>query len=510
VTADVTRQLSAGVQFPLFPATDSVVLPLILKEDTWSVLSPFETVQDAAGGASALSAPASAPAVPAPRVFDRSRRLEDGGKSAASWHLEQLEWEHAYVTRMALAEYDPSLGCECAGEGRILQHAHSDRQRLTPYRCQVRATCPACGRSYGQGRGAELVSLLKTVLEPGRLVSRESYALAWHLVISCDQRISDYVNDLVVAGEVAEVRRVLVHLNEDVQSTLEGVYGDGVAAVVNWHWWHSSNPLAGKIHLHAHVTVPNVSVVDGKPFGALREQAKLSDDELFALRHGFAKEVSRHFWVKKLIRRTGGVVLSENVHVKFSTRMTGGRNSLSHRLRYDTRSSVVDVSSVTASDQLRQAKKALWGDGVVDDLEEQQLDELTQVQRLLDNPAGLEWWINAAHLWQGIQTTRYTGWLVNRMRAELGMVREKPDLDENPDWSSVGLYRLLTMDSGGVQVERWREGKRYLQHWHGDYVQLLPPPTKSARWCWDDVIRPERVSGPPVAWLCYLGLPPYI
>jgi hypothetical protein len=498
----VTRQLSAGVQFPLFPVADRGAVPLILKEDTWSVLSGLKTVQDAAGDTRAA---AIAVAVPASRVFDRSRRLKDAGKSAAAWRLEQLEWEHAYVIRQALAEFDPSLGCECAADGRILQHAHSDRQRLTPYRCQVRATCPACGRSYGQGRGAELVSLLKTVLQPGRLVTRESYALAWHLVITCDQRISEHVNDLVNAGELAEVRRVLVQLNEDVQTALEGVYGEGVAAVINWHWWHSSNPLAGKIHLHAHVTVPNVSVVDNKPLGALREQAKLSEDELLALRHGFAGQVSRHRWVKKLINRTGVAPLAENVHVKFSTNLTGGRNSLSHRLRYDSRSSVVDVLSVTASDQLRQAKKALWGDESADDSEEQQLDELVQVQRLLDHPSGLAWWVNTAHLWQGIQTTRYTGWLVNRMRAELGMVREKPDPDEEPDWASIGVYRLLTMDDGGVQIERWREGQRYSQHWHGDHVQLLPPPAKSARWRWNDEVRPERVSGPPIAWLHRFG-----
>ncbi len=500
---DLTQRLPAGVQFPLFSAVGPAALPLILKEDTWAVLGPLGTVQDAVGGPRGLSAPALAPAS---RPFDRAGPLVTGGKAPQAWALEQLEWEHAYVTRAALVEADPSLGCPCAEEGRILQHNGSDRQRLSPYRCQERATCPACGRAYGQGRGAELVSLLRAVLQPGRLLARESYALAWNLVLSCDERISSHVNDLVVAGELFELRRILSQLTEDVQSALVGVYGEGVAAVISWHWWHSSNPLAGSTHLHAHVTVPNVSVIAGEPAGSLRERALLADSELQALRHGFAVRVSRHCWAVKLIRRSGGLPLAENVHVRYTTRLTGGRSSLSHRLRYDSRSSVVDVLAVTASDELRAAKRALWADDLPDDPEELALDSLTQVVRLLDNPVGLAWWVNAAHIWQGIQTTRYTGWLNNRIRAQLGLVREKTDPEDAPDWASVGSYRLLTFDGGGVEVERWREGKRYVQHWHADHVQLLPPPVKSSRWLWDDSIRPERVAGPPASWLAQFGL----
>lgn len=516
---DLTQRLAAGVQFPLFPGPGSVFSPLILKEDTWAVLEHLGAVQDAAGGPSGLRERASAPA---PRVFDRAAPLVAGGKSAQAWELEQLEWEHAYVTRVALAGSDSedgpdsSLRCPCAEEGRILQHNASDRQRLSPYRCQERATCPACGRAYGQGRGAELVSLMRAVLQPGRLLVRESYALAWNIVMSCDERISDHVNRLVVDGELPELRRVLAQLTEDVQAALSGVFGEGVAAVINWHWWHSSNPLAGTIHLHAHVTVPNVSVVAvaaGEPAdllyesaGPLRERALLSEDELHQLRHGFAVQLARHRWVSKLIRRSGGVPLAENAHVRYSTRLTGGRSSLSHRLRYDSRASVVDVLAVTASEQLRAAKRALWADDLPDDPEELALDSLTQVVRLLDNPVGLAWWVNAAHIWQGIQTTRYTGWLNNRIRAQLGLVREKPDPEDGPDWSSVGSYRLLTFDTGGVEVERFREGKRYVQHWHSDHVQLLPPPVKSSRWLWDDTIRPERLAGPPASWLAHFSL----
>jgi hypothetical protein len=354
------------------------------------------------------------------------------------------------------------------------------------------------------------------VLQPGRLLARESYALAWNIVMSCDERISVHVNDLVVAGELPELRRVLAQLTEDVQAALSAVFGEGVAAVINWHWWHSSNPLAGRAHLHAHVTVPNVAVVAVpadesadllyEPAGPLRERALLSEDELHQLRHGFAVQVARHRWAVKLIRRSGGAPLAENAHVRYSTHLTGGRSSLSHRLRYDSRASVVDVLAVTASDQLRAAKRAFWADDLPDDPDEVALDGLTQVVRLLDNPVGLAWWVNAAHIWQGIQTIRYTGWLNNRIRAQLGLVREQPDPEDGPDWFSVGSYRLLTFDSGGVEVERWREGKRYVQHWHADHVQLLPPPVKSSRWLWDDSIRPERMVGPPTSWLAYFGL----
>ncbi len=501
--SDLTQRLAAGVQFPLFPVKTRPGPPLILKEDTWSVFGPLGTSSAAVGGPPGLRASALAPAS---RPFDRAGPLVTGGKAPQAWALEQLEWEHAYLTRAALTEADPSLGCPCAEEGRILQHNGSDRQRLSPYRCQERATCPACGRAYGQGRGAELVSLLRAVLQPGRLLARESYALAWNLVLSCDERISSHVDDLVAAGELHELRRIMAQLTEDVQLALSAVYGVGVAAVISWHWWHSSNPLAGRTHLHAHVTVPNVSVVPGEPAGPLRERALLSEAELHLLRHSFAVRVASHRWSKELIQLSGGAPLAENAHVRYTTRLTGGRSSLSHRLRYDSRASVVDVLAVTASDELRAAKRALWADDLPDDPEELALDSLTQVVRLLDNPLGLAWWVNAAHIWQGIQTTRYTGWLANRIRAQLGLVREKADPEDAPDWASIGSYRLLTFDSGGVEVERWREGKRYVQHWHADHVQLLPPPVKSSRWLWDDTIRPERVAGPPASWLAQFGL----
>lgn len=432
-----------------------------------------------------------------PYRFTRSEPLPAGeGKTEAAWAREQLDWEHVFLTRSVLAQFDQALLAPCADEGRVLQHSMTDRQRLTPYRCQRRCTCPACGRSYGQGKAAELVSLLSAVMAPGRLVLNSPEVKAWHMVLSNDTRVSAFVDELVQAGEVDQLRKVLRHLTEDVQATLVRVFGAGVAAVVVFHWWASSDPLRGRGHLHAHVTVPNVAVVDGLPVGVLRHQGVLDQGELDTLKHEYASAVARHRWARIAAPDLDARPFGENVHVKFSTALEGGRNSIAHRMRYDARHPVVDLLAVTEPAALRDTRRQVDGFYTAD-LEGAEI----AVHRLDSNPEGLEWWCRSAQIWQGIQTTRYTGWLVNSTRKKLGLIREVEEETEHPEWSTVGVYRVHQLGAQGVTVERWNQNGRYEQVWHGDHVQLLPPASVSSTWTWNNDLRPERKAGPPEAWL---------
>lgn len=493
----VAQSLSSNTQLPLFSAPGFDALPLILKEDTWSGFGPIW---------SAGVPPTAKVVLP----FDKAAALAESGRTESSWAAERLEWETLHVLRTLLADVDDSLCDKCGVEGRVLQHALSDRQRLTPYRCQHRATCPACGRAYSQSRGNELVGLLDAVLEPGRLVVAAPEVSAWHIVLSCDSRISRHVDQLVKALDVDQVRRILRHLTEDVQHTIEHVFGPGAAAVVAWHWWHSSDPLSGH-HLHAHVTVPNVSVTRDDELGvwspdmrSLRSRGTLTADELSKLRLEFGRRVTAHRWAKGLVSApVAGESLPDqwksNAHVRF-TRGRDGRG-YEHRLRYDGRTSVSDLYALVEPPELRAARQLH-----ADELGESELaGAVVDIAELACNPDALAVWVQAAYLWQGIQTIRYTGWLVNAARKSLGLLRDSETEDE-PEWTSVGFYTLTDFGPNGLVVERWREGVRRFESWHFDHVQLVPPPSRSTAWQWSDTVRPKRKAGPPLSWLARSGI----
>ena len=217
--------------------------------------------------------------------------------------------------------------------------------------------------------------------------------------------------------------------------------------------------------------------------------------------------MARHDWALIAAPDLLDRPLAENAHAKFSTSLDGGRNSIAHRMRYDARHPVVDVLAVTQPDALRDSR------GHVDGFYSDGLEGAeTAVHRLEDAPDGLAWWARSASIWQGIQTTRYTGWLQNRPRKALGLVREVEPSEDEPEWSTVGTYRLLNTSDAGARVERWTPGvsvgasgwvdaHTYEQTWHGDHVQLLPPAAVSSSWAWSDALRPLVVAGPPAAWL---------
>lgn len=445
---------------------------------------------------------------PVVRVFDREAPapLGDGRqRTEDQWLIRQSEWESAFVLRELLAGFDDRLAADCGGEGKVLQHNLSDRQRLTPYRCQVRSVCPCCGRAYGLEKGLEVAALMDGVLAPGRLVVSAPTVKTWALVLSCDKSLSTHVHDLVIDGKVEPVRKILRHLTEDVQATLRDVFGAGVAAVVSWHWWHSSNPLLGT-HLHAHVTVPNVDVrldpVSGEwtpTLRPLRVQGVLSADELRLIREGFGARALSHRWA----RAAGVTSWAPNAHVRFTTTAEG--SGYRHRARYDVRSPVSDLLKMVEPAALRDARN-LHGE-VLDDTESEALEAAwVDVSELAnsDNAEALSWWVHAAQFWQSVQTLRYTGWLVNSARKSLGLL--KTVSEGEPEWSSVGLYRLLDVSGLGVRVERFGVAGRREELWHGDHVDLLPPPSVAKGYYWNDAIRPEIKAGPPAAWISRAGL----
>jgi len=460
----------------------------------------------AAGGVGAAGHTSSTEDAQPAAPFDRARPLPvgQGHKGQESWARERLEWETAFVLRELLAGYDSRLEADCGGEGKVLQHALSDRQRLSPYRCQARAVCPCCGRAYGQGRGLELAELVDAVLQPGRLLTVVPQVKAWHTVLSCDSRVSAYVDHLVVLDDRDQLRRVMRHLTEDVHKTVRAVFGPGAAAVVAWHWWNSADPLSGRHHVHAHVTVPNVSVRLDPDTGAwvpdmreLRRKGKLSSSDLLSLRSTFGAAVASHRWCKAL-----GVTAAnwkQNAHVRFTQQREG--QGYAHRLRYDGRTSVADLLQLVTPDVLRDAGQLHAGLLGEDELERAAVD----VGEVACNDDGLRWWVHAAQVWQGVQTVRYTGWLVNSARKSLGLLKDLGKEDE-PEWSSVGLYRVLNAGAEGVQVERWTSAGRQVQQWHADHVQLLPPPSSPSSWIWDETVRPVAKAGPPAAWLAHSGI----
>jgi hypothetical protein len=354
------------------------------------------------------------------------------------------------------------------------------------------------------------VGLLDAVLEPGRLVLVAPDVSAWHIVLSCDARVSEYVEQLVQVRDVDQVRRIMRHLTEDVQHTIEHVFGRSAAAVVAWHWWHSSDPLSGH-HLHAHVTVPNVSVsrddelaVWSPDMRPLRSRGLLTDEELLELRLEFGRRVTKHRWCVDLVSAPSqGKLRSDqwkpNAHVRF-TRGRGGQG-YEHRLRYDGRTSVTDVYALVEPAELRAARQLH-----ADDLGESEfVSAVVDVAELACKPDDLKAWAHAAQVWQGIQTVRYTGWLVNAARKSLGLLRAS-DTESEPEWASVGFYKLLDVGAGGAVIERWREGVRREESWHFDHVQLVPPPSRSTAWQWSDTVRPKRKAGLPSEWLARFAI----
>ena len=447
-------------------------------------------------------------AAPVVRVFDRAAPLDlgDGQREEVEWRIERAQYESAQVLRSLLAEHDERLHEACGDEGKILQHSKSDRQRLTPYRCQVRSVCPCCGRAYGIEKGLEVASLLDAVLAPGRLVRSTPTVKTWALVLSCDEQLSAYVHDLVVDGRVEQLRKILRHLTEDVQATLKFVFGPGVAAVVAWHWWHSSNPLAGT-HLHAHVTVPNVDVRLDADSGewtptmrALRGMGRLSPADLRSLREGFGERVMAHHWA----RRAGITSWNPNVHVRFTLRADG--QGYRHRARYDARHPVSDLLRVVEPQEITTARNVSDADLTEQVFLEQLTVDIAELASS-DNAEALSWWVHASSVWQGVQTIRYTGWLVNSARKRLGLLKTS-STDGEPEWASVGLYRLVSWAEDGVTVERFRNGQRLEEHWHRDHVDLMPPPSKAKGYEWNDSVRPELLTKapPPLAWLSQSGL----
>lgn len=478
-------------------------------------ICPPDTVVDAVAAAQPQAVAPDDVSVVA--LWSRGVALPSGGRSEARWARERLEWQTAALLREMLSNYHGALCSDCGTEGRVMQHNLSDRQRLTPYRCNTRSTCPMCGLAYGQTRGGELVELLDALLQPGRLVQQAPTVAAWHPVLSCDQRVSAYVAQLVDSDDRDQLRRVMRHLTEDVHAALRAVYGAGVAGIVAWHWWHSANPLAEGMHLHAHVTVPNVSVTLDPDTGRwvpdlrpLRTRGVLADHELADLRLTFGERVCSHRWVRALgidapergRTRQPRRCWQPNVHVRFTTGRDG--QGYGHRLRYDARVSVVDVLGMVLPDEVRDSRHlhesllgehnsgAAWDSAVCDIAEMAcQHDQLAR-------------WVRRAQVWQSVQTVRYTGWLVNAARKSLGLLRDPGD-DQDAAWSSVGVYRVVEAGPELVTVERWTSRGRERQDWHRDHVQLMPPPTAPAGWLWDDVARP-RVVGPPLAWLAQSGL----
>jgi hypothetical protein len=317
----------------------------------------------------------------------------------------------------------------------------TNREEWRPSCCRGRAVCPHCAVTYGLERGLEVSSLFRALLEPGKLLSAAPTVKAFAEVFTLPDWVSAALDGYVEAKDKKLLRRAVKELTEALKGALVAFYGDGVAAKVSWHWWHSSDPLKGP-HWHAHVMVPNISVTpiaDPPPTPALshahvmvpnisitplgggeasmiQSRGVLSPDRLKELKVLWADAV----FSCKFVRELGGESRPDLVvDYHFLTR-NRGKNSISHRARYDYRHPMQDFAAFVD-------KRGLPS---MDD-------------------ERVEWFLSRCEFLQGVQLVRSVGWLSNPKIKKIGLKRVEPE-SENWVKDTVHVYQFVRFDEQGA------------------------------------------------------------
>jgi hypothetical protein len=284
--------------------------------------------------------------------------------------------------------------------------------------------------------------LFRALLEPDKLLSAVPTVKAFAEVFTLPDWVSAALDGYVEAKDKKLLRRAVKELTEALKSTLVAFYGDGVAAKVSWHWWHSSAPLTGP-HWHAHVMIPNISIapLGGGEASMIQSRGVLSPDRLQKLKTLWADSV----FACKFVRELGGESRPELVvDYHFLTR-NRGKNSISHRARYDYRHPMQDFAAFVD-------KRGLPS---MDD-------------------ERVEWFLSRCEFLQGVQLVRSVGWLSNPKIKKIGLKRVEPESD---NWAkdTVHVYQFVRFDEQGAwfnvfnTVLQVDEG---IKHVHKSFLKL--------------------------------------
>ncbi len=318
---------------------------------------------------------------------------------------------------------------------------NSRREEWRPSCCRGRAVCPHCAVTYGLERGLEVSSLFRALVEPDKLLLASPTVKAFAEVFTLPDWVSAALDGYVDVRDKKLLRRSVKELTEALKSTLVAFYGDGVAAKVSWHWWHSSAPLAGP-HWHAHVMVPNISIapLGGGEVSMIQSRGVLSPDRLQKLKTLWADAV----FSCKFVRELGGGSRPELVvDYGFLTR-NRGKNSISHRARYDYRHPMQDFVAFVDKRGL-----PLMSDDRV------------------------EWFLSRCEFLQGVQLVRSIGWLSNPKIKKIGLKRVDP---EPNNWikDTVHVYQFVRFDDQGVWFRVFNAVMQTecLKHIHRSFLRL--------------------------------------
>lgn len=351
------------------------------------------------------------------------------------WDLRQRRWLTGVALR-ALVETvsgDPirdaqGYELECQEGASVYQHREIvDAFRLQIHTCKKRGRCPHCGATYGEERGAELLSLIEAALDRRHSPVKDHTAIAWGIVVTLPRAVSDMIGDLAdqgIEGRKA-FRKELGRVREVAQRFLVRLFNlhrddpKELAAVVNIHPFSSKTPTRG-YHWHAHLLVPNVRK-DGRE---LRRRAVFDPEDLQAARAHLEAELATA-WPDLVDHGK-----QANFHLKWFTGSAEGRRGLRHRCRYDGRHPFADVIKLAQGER---GPSQLYADQAVG----QAATLFARIREI-----------------QHTKLQRYLGWLVPGRRKPVGLHRVEDDSES--DWIAVenGYRRVIAVTDQGVIVTR--------------------------------------------------------
>jgi hypothetical protein len=338
----------------------------------------------------------------------------------------------------------------CGVYGGMYRKASTGDTRIQPHGCKQRGWCPYCAYEYGLGLGGSVFNSLETYIR-GAFGSWVPGTLAFTPTFTLPEVVSLSLGSLVWDEDMKEHRKRLSDLTAALRVCLGELLGDGVGARLNWHWWHSDDPLGQAAmvvyghpwHYHVYVQVPNVRVRDGN-YDIIRERGKLSKDDLLRLRELWTKAVYDIPWVREIAPERQLL----NVHWHFETAWEG----LRHRCEYDYRHPLYDLC------QWLDREKLLQPGAAVPDL-----NEFANLTRIL----------------QKERLARAFG--SQSPRALSGVMEQVTGPDEWERVKGIMVY-FERYDSEGVFV-RMYDGWDYTnQYWPHDAVKLFGPQPKRYIW----------------------------
>jgi hypothetical protein len=331
----------------------------------------------------------------------------------------------------------------CSSSADMLVNDSTGAHKLRVRGCHLRGLCPVCGAAYGRERGEERFGLFHELLSPGFLVGLEPAVKSLDFEFTLPAAISGYL-DFLLLNRPDKCSKALTALSSAIRRTLEQVLGEGLGFTVDYHFWHSKDssfkaskqkrpydvfkPLTGP-HWHAHVQLPNLRVIKGRPVGLVSRTGYIENiNAVFPT--AWANEVRKCQFVRECAADMGekpSDLIPETLVINYQYAKDWGR--VRHRSRYCARHPMQDLLGEKAS--------------------------------LTAKHEGLPWFQQACERWQKIQTSRRMGWLANASLSRLGMSAVSHDEAlEKKGWRKLpGLYILKRFTPKGVVCDVWLDGE---------------------------------------------------